>query len=66
MKTFYPALIVMSRSENGTITSVRPTATRFLHEDAARERYGDSFIRLLDVECHDNLAFYSPIKSKAE
>lgn len=63
MKTFYPALIVMSRSENGTITSVRPTATRFLHEDAARERYGSSFIRLLDVENHDKLNFHSKIEA---
>ena len=63
MNIFYPALIVMSRDNDGNPTSVRPTATRFINDEAAKERYGDAFIRLLNVECHDAIPFYSPIEA---
>ena len=63
MSIFYPALIVMSRDADGNPKSVRPTATRFINDEAAKERYGNDFIRLLEVECDDSIPFYSPIEA---
>lgn len=45
---FYKALIIEIRDEDGNVIAVRESATHFLYEKAARDKYGDKFIKLLD------------------
>ena len=49
---YYQALVVMSRSAEGEILSVRISATYFKNEAAAKERYGDSFYCLATTSKH--------------